>query len=159
MTEEFHTAYTLSLTDKQAEKLANHLARTGGAVDGRVAEEIRSQIPKPAVEEPQDFGSIVQAWHPSEDPSGTPDLWQRSPAHGKHYWENRNGVIEVWSDLVHPEVLRVGIGEQSDEWHRLDVANAQTGAYAEGHQKGSDEGWQRGWDALRAKLRRYLEEL
>jgi len=115
MTEEFHTAYTLSLTDKQAEKLANHLARTGGAVDGRVAEEIRSQIPKPAVEEPEAFGSIVQAWHPSEDPSGTPpDLWQRSPVNGKHYWENRNGVIEVWSDLLHPEVLRVGIGPQVD---------------------------------------------
>jgi len=78
----------------------------------QLVKHIRSQIQKPAIQEPQEFGSIVQAWHPREDPSSTPpDLWQRSPMNGKHYWENRNGVCEVWSDLVHPQVLRVGIGE------------------------------------------------
>jgi len=92
-----------------------------------IAAQIEEQV-KPAVEEPEDFGSIVQAWHPSEDPSGTPpDLWQRSPMNGKHYWENRNGVCEVWSDLVHPQVLRVGIGEDhSDSYNmgRTDFAEA-----------------------------------
>lgn len=97
------------------------------AMPGPVEEQV-----KPAVEEPELFGSIAQAWHPSEDPRGTPpDLWQMSPTNsqlppvnGKHYWENRNGVIEVWSNLQHPEVLRVGIGEPD--------------AYARGYEDGVD---------------------
>jgi hypothetical protein len=110
-------------------------ATASKALLDELRDQLRAQV-KPAIEEPQEFGSIVQAWHPSESPSGTPpDLWQRSPVNGKHYWENRNGVIEVWSDLQYPEVLRVGIGEQSDE------------------------GWRRGWDALRAKLRRHYTQI
>jgi hypothetical protein len=67
---------------------------------------------KPAVEEPLEFGSVVRAWHPREnDDAVAADLWQHSPMSGKHYWENCNGVIEIWSDLVRPEVLRIGIGE------------------------------------------------
>jgi hypothetical protein len=124
------TEYTITRDDavKDAAFLRDALAvldQVGGGVNEEaryrlrsLADDIEAQIPEPAVEEPQDFGSIVQAWHPSEDPSsGPPDLWQMSPTNrqlppvsGEHYWENRNGVIEVWSDLQHPEVVRVGIG-------------------------------------------------
>lgn len=102
------TVYKISLSDKQADKLAEWLARTGGQVDSRVAEEIRSQIPKP-VDEPTEFGSLLAAWHPGESPNG-----------------------EVWSDLQCPEVLRVGVGGSEDEWGRLDAANQDGDAYAKG---------------------------
>jgi len=103
--------YKISLSDEHAENLVQFFDRTGGEVDARVAEQIRAQIPLPAIEEPTEFGSIVRAWHP-DDPKGVAaDLWQRSPRNGKHYWENRLGNIEIWSELVRPEVLRVGIGE------------------------------------------------
>lgn len=44
--------YKISLSDAQADKLADWLAHTTGEVDSRVAEEIRAQIPKPAIAEP-----------------------------------------------------------------------------------------------------------
>jgi hypothetical protein len=84
---------------------------------------------KPAVEEPEDFGSVVRAAAP--DWTTRPLLWQKTPAAGKHYWESETGVIEVWSELTNVEVLRVGIGTESSTPHsddylegRQDIAGA-----------------------------------
>jgi len=68
---------------------------------------IEEQV-KPAVEEPEGFGSIVRAvcLGGSEH-----QLWQRSYGDSKHYWESETGVVDVWSDLTDVEVLRVGIGD------------------------------------------------
>lgn len=83
------------------------------------------------VQEPTAFGSIVRASYANSDRM----LWQRDP-HRTNYWESETGAVEVWSELTDVEVLRVGIGEQSDEWQRLDVANAQTEAYSRGFEDG-----------------------
>lgn len=88
--------------------------------------QIREQV-KPAVDEPTEFGSVISATC-----GGERMRWQQAQDVGYHYWRSITGVVEVWSELTDVEVLRVGIGEQSDEWQRLDVANAQTDAYAEG---------------------------
>lgn len=89
----------------------------------RVARQVREQMPKPVVEEPEAFGSIVRAVCPFGTES---QLWQRSYGEGKHYWESENGVIDVWSDLTHVEVLRVGIGgpEPLAQWE-TDLLNEQ----------------------------------
>lgn len=103
---------------------------------GLVADQMEARAASldPPVEEPQEFGSLVLAWHELDAPDVAADLWQRSPMSGKHYWENANGVIEVWSDLCDPEVLRVGIGKPSDsDDPRLD------GAYASGQYAGFDQ--------------------
>jgi hypothetical protein len=95
--------YKISLSDEQADKLADYLS-------GDVAEQIRAQIPKPAIEEPIDFGSIVFAGRGGSDRVA----WTPNPASGAHYWVSVTGVIDVWSELTDVEVLRVGIGERQD---------------------------------------------
>lgn len=97
--------YTFTATDAEVWKLVDHLAATLGPIDKRVADELRGQL-KPAVEEPQEFASVVRATS-----HGEPMLWQKTPMHGKHYWESETGAVEVWSELTDVEVLRVGVGE------------------------------------------------
>lgn len=73
---------------------------------------ILDQLPR--MTEPQAFGSVVRAGY-----NGNPDrvLWQRDPLKGHHYWESESGVIEVWSELTDVEVLRVGLGEDSEAFN------------------------------------------
>lgn len=99
------TIYRISLSDAQADKLADWLASTTGEIDGRVAEEIREQIPKPVIEEPLEFGSLIRA----EAPHHYRALWTPSPTSGDHYWMSEKGYVEVWSELTDVEVLRVGL--------------------------------------------------
>lgn len=73
-----------------------------------MADDMEAQL-KPAIEEPTEFGSMVRAG--ATNWTTRPLLWQKTPAAGKHYWESETGVVEVWSELTHVEVLRVGIGE------------------------------------------------
>jgi hypothetical protein len=79
----------------------------------RLRAQVEAQLPKPTVEEPTEFGSIVQArW--CEAPSHLPPLpWIYTPWQGEHRWRSADGLTTVWSELRDVEVLRVGIGEPS----------------------------------------------
>lgn len=147
--------YKISLSDAQADKLADWLSNTRGEVDSRIAEEIRAQIPKPAVEEPTAFGSIVRAVcaHGTEY-----QLWQRSPMQGKHYWESEHGIVEVWSDLTHVEVLRVGIGEPAVPTD-ADEFMESTGFSPREEPGGDAASYCQGRDAFAAKVRREVSAL
>lgn len=73
-----------------------------------MAEDVEAQFPKPAVDEPEQFGSIVRAKSP-QDPQADL-LWTPTPRR-RHYWMSVSGLCEVWSELTEVEVLRVGVGE------------------------------------------------
>lgn len=88
------------------ERLASTPLQGAAQILTHLREAIEEQV-KPAVEEPEEFGSLVRAR--SFGPLAM--LWQRSPENGKHYWESDTGAVEVWSGLQDVEVLRVGIGE------------------------------------------------
>ena len=69
-------------------------------------EQVEAQLPKPAVEEPTEFGSIVRApW------SSKKLLWFKA---ADNSWWSESGVATAWSQLRNPEVLRVGVGEPPD---------------------------------------------
>jgi hypothetical protein len=84
------------------------------------ADSIEEQV-KPVIEEPTAFGSILRA---SCEPGLRGVFWQKSPMHGKHYWESTGGALALWSELTDVEVLRVGIGESPGD------------AYARGYEDG-----------------------
>lgn len=54
--------------------------------------------------EPTEFGSVVLATH-----LGRRRLFQKAPMHGKHYWEDSTGVVDVWSELADVKVIRRGV--------------------------------------------------
>ena len=62
---------------------------------------------KPAIEEPQDFGSVVRA---GIDGFSDRVLWLRSAS---GYWFSEESRRATFSDFHEPEVLRVGVGEPS----------------------------------------------
>jgi hypothetical protein len=64
---------------------------------------LRSQLPKPPVEEPADFGSVVRASWGDNDRC----LWIRR--NGVNCWEDAAGLNASWSYLSDVEVLRVGV--------------------------------------------------
>jgi len=96
---------------------------------------------KPAIEEPTEFGSIVRA---SEN-LGT-WLWQKTPAHGKHYWESETGACAVWSELSDIEVLRVGIGEPAAK------SKETLAAYDEGYGNGQYAGFSQALGSAAGKV-------
>lgn len=103
--------YKISLSDAQADKLADWLTNTTGEVDSRVAEEIRAQIPKPPVPEPAEWGSVVRAFVCG----GYAEPWVRTADGQFSGWSNKHGTMVDWHKLCEPEVLRVGIGLRQDD--------------------------------------------
>lgn len=81
----------------------------------RICAQIEEQLPKSAVEEPEEFGSLIRA---TCGPDLVGVLWQKCPEKGKHYWEAETGAVDVWSELTDIGVLRVGVGEVSNESKR-----------------------------------------
>jgi hypothetical protein len=57
-------------------------------------------------DEPTKFGSIIRATH-----LGTSRLFQMAPTVGKHYWEDEDGLVEVWSEFSDAEIVRIGIDD------------------------------------------------
>lgn len=101
---------------------------------------IEDQV-KPAVEEPEAFGSIVRARYPGNQTDSC--LWQMAPeGRGRHYWESEYGAVEVWSELTDVEVLRVGLGEQSADVEKL-----------------REEAWDEGARELAAQISTRLQNL
>lgn len=103
------------VSDAMAVQEAINLCAANGAGESVLAnllrdlrDSIEEQV-KPAIDEPQEFTSVVRATS-----HGEPMLWQKTPMHGKHYWESETGAVEVWSELTDVEVLRVGLGEAPD---------------------------------------------
>jgi hypothetical protein len=89
--------YTITRQNATADALAIHeaifrLVADGGQGSALAAKlrEMRDQIEQaePVVEEPTEFGSIVRATCATV----TGLLWQKSPIHGKHYWESETGI-------------------------------------------------------------------
>jgi len=58
-------------------------------------------------QEPTAFGSIIRATY-----LGKPRLFQMATTVGKHYWEDRDGLVEVWSELADAEIVRIGLGDE-----------------------------------------------
>lgn len=78
--------------------------------DVKVLEEITDSIEeqvKPAIEEPKEFGSIVRA---GIDGVSDRVLWVRSAS---GYWFSAYSQRATFGDFHEPEVLRVGIGDDS----------------------------------------------
>lgn len=73
--------------------------------------------PKPAIEEPTEFGSMVRSpWN------GRDRVWIRV---NRGHWEEETGIGAEWSELHSPEVLRIGVGpEPLAEWEN-DLLNLQ----------------------------------
>lgn len=64
-------------------------------------------VGRPAMtREPTQFGSIIRAIY-----AGKSRLFQMAPTVGRHYWEDEDGLVEVWSGLEDAEVIRIGIGD------------------------------------------------
>lgn len=80
---------------------------------------LRSQLPKPTVEEPIQWGSEVRASWGDHDR----EPWSRR-ANG--YWENASGLNAPWPDLLDVEVLRVGVGKPADEAWPVTVEDCNT---------------------------------
>lgn len=97
------------------------------------AHQIEEQLPKPPIEEPTEFGSVIRARMGEREPL---ELWQRHG--GGIAWISESGAyVGGFSMLRDAVVLRVGLGqmltgedlriasEQVDEWVRLDDAHAE----------------------------------
>lgn len=97
--------------------------------NSRIARQVAEQMPKPAIEEPTAFGSIVRAGWPNQPKGSEHPLWQRTHHVGNHYWANEFGDVEVWSELTDVEVLRVGVGETAGA---KAIKDAQADAYRAG---------------------------
>lgn len=94
--------YKISLSDAQADKLADWLSRTTGKVDSRIADEIRAQIPKP----PDPIEDLVQEFANRDWPVGDADDARL------RYFITPGRLREFAA-----AVLRVGIGEPVGESH------------------------------------------
>lgn len=94
-----------------------------------LADSIEEQV-KPAVDEPQEFGSLIFARHPDDPEHVAAEWWQLCPSRGKHYWESQSGKVEIWSELLDVRVKRVGHGVSSEAYHRESWRN--------GYQLGAD---------------------
>jgi hypothetical protein len=70
-----------------------------------IANQIEEQV-KPVVEEPEEFASVVRA---GIDGLSDRVLWQRSAS---GYWFSETSRRAWWPNLYHPEVLRVGLGDE-----------------------------------------------
>lgn len=117
---------TLAEIAASIERACNEMLRAiAGAKELRqcdfilVPEQTGEQV-KPAIEEPEAFGSLVRATAGNTNYPLPTYLWQRSPMNGKHYWESETGVVEVWSELTDVTVLRVGLGVADEE--KLDAS-------------------------------------
>jgi len=107
---EIASPYTITRQNGQRdlEALKALLARDG-VVDGdidilqQIADSIEEQV-KPAIEEPEEFGSVVRA---GVDAISDRVLWVNSAS---GYWFSETSRRADFPDLYHPEVLRVGIG-------------------------------------------------
>ena len=71
-----------------------------------IAHQLEEQV-KPAIEEPQDFGSVVRA---GIDGISDRVLWLRSAS---GYWFSETSRRATFSDFHEPEVLRVGVGDEA----------------------------------------------
>lgn len=108
-------------------------------LDG-LAYSIEEQL-KPVIDEPTEFGSMVQArWIEAPDYI-EPLPWVYTPWQGEHRWRSGDGLTAVWSDLSDVEVLRIGAGEES--------AFDDSSDYSTGYAKGADDTAA----AIRARLR------
>lgn len=115
MTHEFASPYTVTRQNGQEDAAALRYAlqfasvrhSTHATVLREIADRIEEQL-TPAIEEPQEFGSIVRAAAPHHHRA----LWTRSPMTGDHYWMSEKGYAEVWPELTDVEVLRVGLGDE-----------------------------------------------
>lgn len=117
------TEYTITRSDAAAdtEALQNALNMLKGSAfwDSPTAKcllglrrSIEEQLPKAAIEEPTEFGSIARA---GLDGLSDRVLWQRGP---KHWMSEDGGFVAKFDWLDNPEVLRVGVGEPKPlaEW-------------------------------------------
>lgn len=146
MTHEFASPYTVTRQNGQEDAAALRYAlqfasvrhSTHATVLREIADRIEEQL-TPAIEEPQEFGSIVRAAAPHHHRA----LWTRSPMTGDHYWMSEKGYAEVWPELTDVEVLRVGLGEPVNVHEFMTSAGfgstpAQEDAYARGYVDGVD---------------------
>jgi hypothetical protein len=76
---------------------------TRNTLDDALAQ-IKQQV-NPPVDEPEEFASVVRA---GIDGLSDRVLWQRSAS---SYWFSETSRRATFADLHHPEVLRVGIGD------------------------------------------------
>lgn len=107
-----------------------------------LADSIEEQL-KPAVDEPQEFGSLIFARHPDDPEYVAAEWWQLCPSRGEHYWESQSGEVELWSELLDVRVKRVGHGVSSEAYHRESWRN----------------GYQLGIENTRDRITRRLEGL
>lgn len=73
----------------------------------QIVERIEEQLPKPAIEEPREWQSMVLAGHLDAPEMPQRILVRRSDG----IWESAEGLKAEWSELLDIKVLRVGIGE------------------------------------------------
>lgn len=86
-----------------------------------MAEDVEAQFPKPAIEEPREFGSIVKARDTREGQRESSGLFWVRQASG--WFDDVLGRRCPWEYLTDVEVLRIGVGE------RPDVAPEETDDY------------------------------
>jgi hypothetical protein len=77
-----------------------------------IAEQIEAQLPKVAVEEPTEIGSVALS------PIAL-DMDRVLWIYDGFQWRHRN-LGRHWPDLIEPEVLRVGVGGPEQPWSVLD---------------------------------------
>lgn len=67
---------------------------------------VATSPPASSPQEPQEFGSVVRASSVRYEEQN----WTPIPRTGEHWWHSETGKLEMWRDLVDPEVLRIGVG-------------------------------------------------
>lgn len=67
---------------------------------------VATSPPASSPEEPQEFGSVVRASSVRYEEQN----WTPIPRTGEHWWHSETGKLEMWRDLIDPEVLRIGVG-------------------------------------------------
>lgn len=97
----------------------------------QLVKDIVAQMPKPAVKEPAEFGSVVRA---SNDGINL-RLWTPAPYLGEHYWMAETRMYEVWSELTDVEVLRVGLDGATSESYRKGFEFGLREMNTQAHQK------------------------
>lgn len=88
---------------------------------------VATSPPASSPEEPQEFGSVVRASSVRYEEQN----WTPIPRTGEHWWHSETGKLEMWRDLIDPEVLRIGVG--TDEKAKAD----ESVAYSNGYEKGA----------------------
>lgn len=104
--------YVIDLEDDHARKLVDHLRRTLGPIDRRLATQIESQIPPARPDEPLEFGSIVLA---RREGRGRRGMYVRTYAvEVDRPWTTGN-YQSSWSELEDIEIICRGLDRSTIE--------------------------------------------